>query len=460
MSTAPLRRVVVIGGDAAGMSAASQAMRTAGPRTLDVVAFERGPRTSYAACGLPYLVSGEVESPARLIARTPERFARDGITVHTQHEVVEVDLDGRTVTVRDLFAGDVAQVGWDELIVATGAVGVMPSLEGMTSDGVMQLRTIDDGVALDRRIRDGAGRAVVVGAGYIGLEVAEALRARGVQVAMLELAETPMAGSLDPDMGAIVAEAIREAGVDLHLAEGVTGFGADEGKLRTVHSAEHELPADVAVVALGVRPNTTLAADAGIPTGATGGIVVDDRLHTPIDGVWSAGDCVESFHRVLCAPTFIALGTHANRQGRVLGTNLGGGTARFPGVIGTAITRFVELEIGRSGLTSEQARQAGIDAEAFVSTSRTRAGYYPGSAPVTTRLVYRRADGVLLGAQVVGGPGAGKRIDTLATAIWVEMTVEELADVDLSYAPPFSPVFDPVSLAAGRAATQRTNATS
>jgi NADPH-dependent 2,4-dienoyl-CoA reductase/sulfur reductase-like enzyme len=451
--------VVVVGGDAAGMSAASQALRTAGPRDLDIVAFERGPRTSYAACGLPYLVAGEVDSPARLIARTPEQFAEQGIRVHTQHEVVEIDLDGRTVTVRDLFAGDVDQVGWDELVLATGAVGVTPPLDGMDAEGVTQLRTVDDGVALDRRIGEGARRAVVVGAGYIGLEVAEALIGRGMQVSVLELAATPMAGSLDPDMGTVLAEAIRAAGVDLHLGEAVTGFGADQGRLRSVHSAGRELPAEIAVVALGVRPNTKLAADAGIPIGAAGGIVVDDRLHTPVEGVWAAGDCVESFHRVLSEPVVIALGTHANRQGRVLGTNLGGGSARFPGVIGTAITRFVDLEVGRCGLTSEQAQQAGIDADAIVSDSRTRAGYYPGSAPITTRLVYRRTDGVLIGAQVLGGPGAGKRIDTLATAIWVEMTVEELADVDLAYAPPFSPVFDPVSLAAGRAAVQRASRT-
>jgi NADPH-dependent 2,4-dienoyl-CoA reductase/sulfur reductase-like enzyme len=437
------------------MTAASQALRTAGRDHLDIVAFERGPRTSYAACGLPYLVGGQVESPARLIARTPEQFAEQGIVVHTQQEVVEIDLAGRTVTVRDLFAGDVDRVEWDELVVATGANGVVPPLDGVDARGVMQLRTVDDAVELDRRISQGARRAVVVGAGYIGLEVAEALVSRGLHVAVLEIADAPMAGSLDQDMGDLVAEAIRSAGVQLHLGEGATGFTTREGALRSVRSPAGELTADVAVLALGVRPNAQLAAAAGIPLGSLGGIVVDDRMHTPVDGVWAAGDCVESVHRVTSEPAVIALGTHANRQGRVLGTNLGGGTATFPGVIGTAITRFGELEIGRSGLTIEQATRAGIEADEVVSVSRTRAGYYPGGATVTTKLVYRRSDGTMVGAQVVGGGGAGKRIDTLATAIWAGLTVDELADVDLSYAPPFSPVFDPVSLAAGQAARQR-----
>jgi NADPH-dependent 2,4-dienoyl-CoA reductase/sulfur reductase-like enzyme len=456
MSTSPPRRVVVIGGDAAGMSAASQAIRTAGRDQLDIVAFERGPRTSYAACGLPYLVGGQVESPARLIARTPEQFAERGIVVHTRHEVLEIDIADRNLTVRDLFAGDVDRVAWDELVVATGATGVVPPLlDGVDTEGVMQLRTVDDAVELGRRIELGARHAVVVGAGYIGLEVAEALVARGLRVAMLEIAGAPMAGSLDRDMGDLVAEAIRSAGVELHLGQGATGFTADGGELRSVRSPGGDLDADLAVLALGVRPNAQLAAAAGIPLGSLGGIVVDDRMHTPIDGVWAAGDCVESVHRVTSEPAVVALGTHANRQGRVLGTNLGGGSAAFPGVIGTAITRFADLEIARSGLTVEQAGRAGLEVEAVVSVSRTRAGYYPGGASVTTKLVYRRSDGVLVGAQVVGGGGAGKRIDTLATAIWAQLTVDELADVDLSYAPPFSPVFDPVSLAAGQAAHQR-----
>jgi NADPH-dependent 2,4-dienoyl-CoA reductase/sulfur reductase-like enzyme len=455
MSTPSPTRVVIVGGDAAGMSAASQAKRTAGPGQIEITAFERGPRTSYAACGLPYLVGGLVESPARLIARTPEQFAERGIRVHTMCEVVEIDLEARTVTSRDLLAGELEPVGWDELVVATGAAGILPPVEGIDARGVMQLRTVDDAVELRRLVEQGARSAVVVGAGYIGIEIAEGLVERGLHVEMLELADDPMAGSLDPDMAGLVTTAIRSAGVELHLGDALTGFDVEGGALAAVRSAQGRIDADVAVLALGIRPNSQLASDAGIPVGASGGIVVDDRMHTPVEGVWAAGDCVESLHRVTSKPAVVALGTHANRQGRVLGTNLAGGDATFPGVIGTAITRFGETEIARSGLTLEQAHDAGIPAEATVSTSRTRAGYFPGASEITTRLVYKPSDGTLLGAQIVGGPGAGKRIDILAMAIWTGMPVDELADVDLSYAPPFSPTFDPVSLAAGQAATAR-----
>lgn len=446
---------MVVGGDAAGMTAASQANRTAPKGALQITAFERGPRTSYAACGLPYLVEGLVGSPDRLVARTPEQFAESGIEVHVEHEVVSVDARRRTVEVLDGRSGGTLSRDWDELVIATGATGVVPPLPGVESEGVTQLRTIDDAMALGARIEEGATRAVVVGAGYIGLEVAEALLGRGLEVTVLELADVPMATVLDPDMGELVASGLRGAGVDLRLGCGVEGFESAAGRLEAVVSAEGAVPADLAVLGLGVRPNTTLAVASGIPVGSSGGIVVDDRMRTPRDGVWAAGDCVESLHRLTGRPVVVALGTHANRQGRVLGTNLGGGDARFPGVIGTAITKFLDLEVARTGLTEAQALAEGEPASAGVTTSRTTAGYYPGGEEITVKLVFRETDGVLLGAQVVGGRGSGKRIDTLATAVWCAMTVEELSAVDLSYAPPFSPVFDPVSLAAGRAAADR-----
>jgi len=447
------QRMLVIGGDAAGMSAASQARRMQGPEELEIVAFERGPRTSYAACGLPYLVEGLVESPDRLISRTPEEFARRDIEVHVCHEVTGIDTGARTVSVRHVSSGDERTEPWDELVIGTGARGVRPPLPGIETDGVMQLRTIEDGVELDRRIADGARNAVVVGAGYIGLEVAEALSARGLSVTVVELLDSPMAGTLDGDMAELVAAAVRDGGVDLQLGAGVEGFepGAD-GSLSGVVVGGRALAADVAVLGLGVQANAELAGAAGIPVGDAGGIVVDERMRTPVDGVWAAGDCVESRHRITGESVVIALGTHANKQGRVLGTNLGGGSATFPGVIGTAITKFGRTEIGRTGVTEEHARRLGIDVVASTARSKTRAGYYPGAEPVRVKLVTRCDDGVLVGAQVVGGEGAGKRIDTLATAIWCGMRVEDLATADLSYAPPMSPVWDPVVFAAGVAA--------
>lgn len=443
----------MVGGDAAGMSAASQARRMLAREEAEIVGFERGPRTSYAACGLPYLVSGAVESADRLVMRSPEQHAERGIEVHVCHEVTAIDTSARTLDVRDLTDGTTRTEAWDELVLGTGAVGVRPPLPGIDAAGVMQLRTIDDAVDLDRRIAEGARRAVVVGAGYIGLEVVEALAMRGLEVTVLEMADAPMAGTLDPDMAALVTDAVRGAGVDLRLGEAVRGFDADaDGRLRAVESDAGSIPADVAVLGLGVRANTELCGPAGIPVGEAGGIVVDDRMHTPVDGVWAAGDCVESTHRITGRPAVVALGTHANKQGRVLGTNLGGGDARFPGVIGTAITRFCEVEVGRTGITEAQAAGAGIDVVASTTRSSTKAGYYPGAGRITVKLLTRVDDGALVGAQVVGGECAGKRIDSLAVAVWAGMHVADLAYADLSYAPPFSPVWDPVVRAASDAA--------
>jgi NADPH-dependent 2,4-dienoyl-CoA reductase/sulfur reductase-like enzyme len=444
-------RVVIIGGDAGGMSAAAQARRLRPVDELEIVVFERGEFTSYAACGLPYLVSGEVAHADDLVARTPEAFRASGIDVRTGHEVTAIDTGARTVTVTELATGRSSVEPYDELLIATGAVPVRPPLPGIDAEGVVDLRTVPDGIALDAAVAD-ATRAVVVGGGYIGLEVAEAFVRRGLHTVVVELADQPMV-TLDPDMGALVADAVRAMGADLRLGAGVQSFATDDtGRVRAVVTSQGEFPADVVVVGLGARPNSALARDAGLPVGPSGGIVVDRRQRTPVPGVWAAGDCVESFHRVSRRPVNIALGTHANKQGRTAGTNLGGGYATFDGVLGTAITRVGAAEVARTGLNEAEARDAGFEAVATTVTAAARAHYYPGGEEMTVKLVAERRTGRLLGAQIVGGQDAGKRIDVLATALWNEMTVADLGGVDLAYAPPFSPVWDPVLLAAGRAA--------
>lgn len=449
------RRVLVVGGDAAGMTAASQAMRTADKGSIEVVAFERGPRTSWSACGLPYFVEGIVGESSRLIARTPEQFAERGIVVHVNHEVTSVDSATKTVTVRNLAEGSERTEQYDELILGTGASGAKPPIPGIDARGVVQLRTVDDGNAMDALIRDGAKSAVVVGAGYIGLEVAEALLARGLSVTVVELAATPMSAMFDPEMADLIATAMTDAGVDLRLSAGVEEFATTDGDLRAVVADGEEIACDFAVLGLGVRPNVELASSAGIEVGKAGGFRVDHRMATTMDGIWAAGDCVESLDRLTGTQRVTALGTHANKQGRVLGTNVGGGEASFPGVIGTAITKFQDLEIGRTGLTEAEAPRYNIEVQSTVANSWTKAGYYPGSEGVTAKVIYRSSDGVLLGAQIVGGIGSGKRIDAFALAVWNEMTVEELAEADLSYAPPFSTVWDPVVYAASLAAANR-----
>ncbi|MCC7327208.1 MAG: FAD-dependent oxidoreductase [Burkholderiales bacterium] len=449
-----VRRLVIIGGDAAGMSAAAQARRMTAPEELEIVAFERGRYTSYAACGLPYLIGGLVQSADRLVARSPEEHRANGIDVRMRHEVVGIDTRATTVSVRDLDSGNESVMRYDELLIATGASGIVPPWPGVDAKGVLQLRTLDDAAEMERVISTGAHRAVMVGAGYIGLEVAENLLARGLAVTVVERQDAAMGAVLDADMAEAIAQAMIAAGVDLRLRTEVTGIATASGSATAVETGEGSIAADLVVIGLGVRPNADLARAAGIGVGKTGGIVVDDRQRTGTAHVWAAGDCVESRHRVTGRSVVVALGTHANKQGRNAGTNIAGGDAAFGGVLGTAITRFRDVEIGRTGLTLHEAATAGFDAFAVITESVNRAGYYPGAQRMRIKIIAERGSGRLLGAQIVGGEDAGKRIDVLATALWNEMTVQEVGGMDLSYAPPFSPVWDPVLLAAGKTAAK------
>ena len=446
-------RLVVIGGDAAGMTAASQARRRREPDDLTIVAFERGHHTSYAACGIPYFVGDVVHEAEQLVVRAPEVF-RDklAIDVRLRHEVTAIDPERRTLTVRDLDGGGEREEHFDQLVVATGATPIRPKLPGVDADGIHGVQVLDDGIALRKRL-DGGGvaRAVVVGGGYIGLEMAEALVQQGVEVALVEQSAQPMS-TLDPDMGVLVADAMRKMGIALHLEEKATAFETAGGQVSAVVTNARTLPADLVILGLGVRPNSELARQADIPVGPTGGIVTDRRMHSSVPGVWAAGDCVETFHRVSRRPVAIALGTHANKQGRVAGINIGGGYATFPGVVGTAVTKICELEIARTGLGEAEAAAAGFETESVTVESTTRAGYFPGAATMKTKLIVERRSGRLLGAQIVGKENAGKRIDALAIALWNEMTVEDMTGLDLAYAPPFSPVWDPVLIAARKAA--------
>ena len=432
------------------MSAASQARKRRGADQLEIVAFERGHFTSYSACGIPYWVAGTVESRDQLIARSPETFReRFDIGVELLHEVVGIDTGAATVRVRDLASGQERDEPYDDLVIATGATPYRPPLPGIDAPGIHGVQTLDDGQRILDDLESGCSQAVVVGSGYIGLEMAEAMVERGIHVHVVERNEQPMT-TLDPDMGAMVADAMRALGVELHLGTSVEGFlTGDDGRVRAVATDDGEIHADVVMLGLGTRPNSGLASDAGVGVGArTGGIVTDVRQRTDTDGVWAAGDCTETFHRVSRHPVAIALGTIANKQGRVAGINLGGGYATFPGVVGTAVTKICGVEVARTGLGEREADAAGFAYVTESVESTTRAGYFPGAKHLTVKVIAERRSGRLLGAQIVGEEGAAKRIDVLATALWNEMTVDELLNVDLSYAPPFSPLWDPVLIAA------------
>lgn len=441
-----MTRIVVVGGDAAGASAASVAKRRR--PDWDVVLLERGEITSYAACGLPYWLGGQIPDSDDLIARSPERHRANGLDVRTGTEAVAIDPAAGTVRVR--AAGDEQDLGYDHLVLATGATPVMPPIPGAEAPNVGVVHTIPGSARILREIEADARRAVVVGAGFIGIEMAEAFADRGLAVTVIDIAKAPMT-VLDPDMSAEVATMMAAGGMACAFDQPVREIELDAGgRAVAVRTDAGSYPCDVVVLALGMRPASALARAAGLPLGTAGGILVDRRQRVRgQENIWAAGDCSLTYHRLLRADVPLPLGTHANKQGRVAGTAITGGSLTFPGVIGTAITKVGDCHIARTGLTEAEAERAGFAVSSGRATTRVIAGYMPDPGTMTTKVIAEQGTGRLLGGQIVGDqPGAAKRIDTLATAIWNGMTAEELASMDLSYAPPFSPVWDPVQTAA------------
>jgi NADPH-dependent 2,4-dienoyl-CoA reductase/sulfur reductase-like enzyme len=452
-----MRRLVVVGADAAGMSAASQALRVAQRcgDPLEVVVLERTQHTSYSACGLPYWIAGDVESGDALVARTPAEHRANGIDLRLGAEVTALDLSAGHVDVR--MDGSTTRVGFDELLLATGAEALMPDW-ARDVPGALPIKTLDDGAAW-RSLLAGTGdgppkRGLVVGGGYIGVEVAEAFVRRGIETTLVNRSPELFGSSLDPDMGALVRVALEKIGVTVVTGVEITGLDRSvSGGIAGACVGGEEHVADIVAVAIGVRPRVSLAVEAGIELGAYGALAPDDHQRLA-PGVWAAGDCCEVFDRVIGHNFYVPLGTHANKAGRVAGTNIGGGDARFEGVVGTAITRGGDAEVSRAGVLSEWATARGWPVEVVTLESTTASGYMPEADPVTVRVIASRDDARLVGTQIVGGRGAGKRIDIAAMAMWGGMTVHDVAAADLAYAPPFSPVWDPVQIACRKASEQ------
>lgn len=448
------QRLVVIGGDAAGMSAASQARKRRPRKDLEILVFERSKWISYSACGEPYFIGGEVGSIDQLLARSPERFVADEIDVRIHHDVIDLDVGRRIIAVR--HERGVTEVGFDHLVHATGAASVVPTINEADAEGVYTLRTLDDATHIKAAAAT-ASTAVVVGGGYIGLEVAEAFHGLGIDTTLVTSGGQLMNRSLDGDMGAIATESIVSQGIAIHTGIRVDCLVGSEGRVTGVEADGDVLPADIVVLGVGARPEVVLAKAAGIPLGPTGAIAVDERQQTAIEGIWAAGDCAEAANFLTGKPSNPLLGTVANKQGRVAGINIGGGNARFPGVLNTAITKCLGTEIARTGLGEEEAGNAGLRFASGTVQSSTIAGYMPGASPMTVKALCERSTGRLLGAQIVGGAGSAKRIDTFVAAIWGGLSGHDLAMADLSYAPPFSGVWDPVMIAARRAADRALN---
>lgn len=459
----------MVGADAAGMSAAHTALRAAASagREIDVTVVEATGHTSYSACGIPYWIAGDVPRGEDLVARSAQEHRAAGIDLRLGSRAVALDSERRRVRVEGPGGGPADELEYGELVLATGAAPIVPdwarAADGVPVAGVHPVKNLDDG-ALWTELLSGAGeldgpsRAVVVGGGYIGLEMAEALIRRGLSTTLIT--RSRVMSSLDADLGTEIEDALVAGGVDLRTGRTVDRLETTEGPAGArvsgvVTDTGERLAADVVVLAIGVEPATALGAAAGLPLGEDGGYLPDPGGRVA-PGIWAAGDCCELTHRLTGRRVFLPLGTHANKLGRVVGDNLLGRDRRFGGALGTAITRFVaggvHLEIARTGLSSAAATEAGYDVAALVTSGTTASGYMPEAEAIHTKVLADRATRRLLGVQIVGGPGSAKRVDAAAAALWGALDVDDLAGMDLAYAPPFATVWDALQIAARRLA--------
>jgi NADPH-dependent 2,4-dienoyl-CoA reductase/sulfur reductase-like enzyme/rhodanese-related sulfurtransferase len=442
------RRVLIVGGVAGGASCAARLRRL--DEAAEIVVFDRGPYVSFANCGLPYYVGNVIAEETKLLVASPETFReRFDVTVHTDSEVTAVDRAARTITVRDLRDGTSRREPYDALVLSPGAAPIRPALPGVDLPGVFAVRTIPD----TRRIRSwieerGARAAVVVGAGFIGLEMAENLVHRDLTVTVLEKLPQVMP-PLDPEMAVPVAEHLVTSGVRLHLGDGLAGIEAGPGgALVVVSEAGARLAADLVILAIGVRPEVALARAAGLEIGARGGIAVDAEMRTSDPQVWAMGDAVEVPDVLTGQETVLPLAGPANRQGRVAAESIAGRRRRFRGVQATAVVGVLGMTVASTGASEKGLRRAGVtDFEKVYLHPGHHAGYYPGARPIHLKLLFAPSDGRVLGAQAVGTQGVEKRIDVIATAIQFGATVHDLAQAELCYAPQYGAAKDPVNLA-------------
>ena len=448
MAEAGATSVVVVGGGAAGMSAASRIRRLRPNWSITVL--ERGDYVSFILCGLPYYVKGLVENEDRLVVYTPEFFRmKRSIDVRTHHEARSIDAANRLVEAVDVESGASETFHYDRLVIAAGAEPVRPGIPGLDLDGVFTLHSISSGMAIrsflgSQMVR----RAAVIGAGYVGLEMAEALRGVGAEVTLIEALESVLPGG-EPEIAALVDEELRRQGVEVRTGQLAQALEGD-GRVRRVVTSDGTLDVDLVLVSVGVRPAVQMAREAGIEVGPTGAIATDRRMATNVPDVYAAGDCAEAQHMLTDRPAYVPLGTIANKQGRVAGISAAGGKAEFAGIVGTAGLKVFDLEVARTGLTEAQAREAGFDPVSALIRFPSHAPYYPGARDLTVKLVADGGSGRVLGAQMCGPDTVAKRIDTVAAALYARMSVADIESLDLSYAPPFATAWEGIQLAAQR----------
>ncbi len=444
-------KLIVIGGTAAGLSAASKAKRVR--PDMEITVFEKSGYISYGACGLPYFVGGMIDSPDDLVSLTVDQVTnKRGIPTYIHHEVTKIDRENKTVTVINLDNGEEKVHPYDKLVIATGARPIRPRIPGVDAEGVYYLRTVEDGIRLKAVVQSqDKKRAVIVGGGFIGLEVAEEMALSGVEVHVYEMMPR-LLPFLDESFSQMVQETLESHGVHVHTGHGVEEVLVSEGRVSGVRvTGGEELAADFVLMSIGVVPNSELARDAGLRLGIKGTIEVDDEMRTSDPDIWACGDCVQMKNRITGEPVHVPLGTTANKQGRIAGGNVAGAHDTFKGVLGSMVTKVFDLYISATGLSLDQAKKAGYDAAASMITKGDRASYYPGSRDNKICLILDKKTGRLLGAQGVGSESVAGRINVFVAAITCGMTVSEINELDLVYAPPVAPVYDPILIAASQA---------
>ena len=441
-----MKKIVIIGGVAGGASAAARIRRL--DEQAEIIMLERSGYVSYANCGLPYYIGGEIEDKSKLTLQTPQSFKnRFGIDVRVRHEAQEIDVQRKLVRVKNLETGEVEELPYDKLVLSPGARPSRPNLPGVEDEAVLTLRTVEDTFHIREFVERRAPKsAVVVGGGYIGLEMAENLIRLGVQVTILEMAEHVLA-PLDYDMACEVHAYLRSKGVELMRRTTVTGFSRQGDRLFVSLQDARPLPADLVILATGVTPETTLAKEAGLELGLRGAIVVDEHMRTSNEDIYAVGDAVQVRHFVSGAPVLLPLAGPANKQGRIAADNICGKDSRFEGSQGSSIVKIFDMTVATTGLNETSAKAQGLPCDKVRLYSASHATYYPGATNMSIKVVFSPQDGKILGAQIVGFEGVDKRIDVLATAIRAGMTDADLAELELSYAPPYSSAKDPVNMA-------------
>lgn len=438
-------KVIIVGGVAAGMSAAAKLKRA--NKEAQITVYEKSRHVSFGACGLPYFVGNFFEDSQKMIARTVEQFNASGITVNIEHEVLNVDTDNKCITVKNLLTGERFTDTYDKLMIATGASAIIPPINNVDLKHVYTLKSMEDGEALKHAMQNEAlKRVAIVGAGFIGLEVVEAAKQYGKEVHVFQLNDRVLVDTFDKEITDLLEEELRTHDVHLHLSQTVTELVGDQA-VTQIKTNDETFDVDIVVLTAGVRPNTSFLKDTKIEMLRNGALVIDHEGRTSIEDIYAAGDCASINHILKPEPAYIPLATVANKMGRIIGENLAGAHNTFNGSLASACLKVMNLEAGRTGLSEQEAMNLGINYKTVFITDMNQTSYYPGQSKINVKLIYNADTKVILGGQIVGRKDAVQRVNVLATAIFAGLTTDQLAMLDLCYAPPFARTWDVLNIA-------------